>query len=102
MGYISRILPRTRVDAYEYLVKMKRQFNQGQVLPLADSLLTDAIYTKGMDEGWIKWDPAGEVMISRSKSVDNDEMDLVARAGRAIEDADAIAAGPDLPPEAPG
>ena len=102
MGYVSRILPRTRVDAYEYLVKMKRQFNQGQVLPLADSLLTDAIYTKGLDEGWIKWDPAGEVMISRSKSVDNDEMDLVARAGRAIEDADAIAAGPDLPPEAPG
>ena len=101
MGYISRILPRTRVDAYEYLVKMKRQFNQGQVLPLADSLLTDAIYTKGLDEGWIKWDPTGEVMISRSKSVDNDEMDLVARAGRAIEDADAIA-GPDMPPEAPG
>ena len=101
MGYVSRILPRTRVDAYEYLVKMKRQFNQGQVLPLADSLLTDAIYTKGMDEGWIKWDPSGEVMISRSKSVDNDEMDLVARAGRAIEDADAIA-GPDMPPEAPG
>ena len=101
MGYISRILPRTRVDAYEYLVKMKRQFNQGQVLPLAVSLLTDAIYTKGLDEGWIKWDPAGEVMISRSKSVDNDEMDLVARAGRAIEDADAIA-GPDMPPEAPG
>ena len=81
MNYVNRLLPRTRVDAYEYLVKMKRQFNQGRVLPLADGLLTDAIYSKGFDEGWIKWDPSGEVLISRGKSVDNDEIDLVTKAG---------------------
>tara|TARA_B100001540_G_scaffold9129_1_gene7997 strand:+ start:870 stop:3917 length:3048 start_codon:yes stop_codon:yes gene_type:complete len=107
MNYVNRLLPRTRVDAYEYLVKMKRQFNQGRVLPLADGLLTDAIYSKGFDEGWIKWDPSGEVLVSRGKSVDNDEIDLVTKAGQAMEDADAVADAaramePDMAPEPPG
>ena len=70
-------------------------------------MLTDAIYSKGFDEGWIKWDPSGEVLISRGKSVDNDEIDLVTKAGQAMEDADAVADAaramePDMAPEPPG
>ena len=86
MQKVTRLLPANRVDAFDYLQQARRQFNDSQVLPLEEGLVSDAIYADGLEKGYMRVTPEGDILASRSRAVDIDEGDLIAKEGQAIDD----------------
>ena len=86
MQKVTRLLPVNRVDAFDYLQQARRQFNDSQVLPLEEGLVSDAIYADGLEKGYMRVTPEGDILASRSRAVDIDEGDLIAKEGQAIDE----------------
>ncbi len=85
MEQVTRMLPRTRTDALDYLKDIGRKFNDERILPLMDGLISDAVYQKGLAEGWIRWSPDGDILSQQRGAVDADEFDLMVKQGDSIE-----------------
>jgi hypothetical protein len=85
-GGVKQLMPRTRVDAMQYVMKHPPQANDLGVIPAADSVWMNFITNRGLTEGWAKIDPETmEVRFNRKSAVELDQGDLAAKQAESMD-----------------
>ena len=85
---VEQLMPRTRVDALEYLQKFRPQTNEYGVVQAADSIWLNFIYDRGLREGWASIDPdMFSVRFNRKVAADLDRGQAVMRQAEALDEA---------------
>jgi hypothetical protein len=74
---VEQLMPRTRVDAMEYLRTFSPVTNEYGVLSASDSVWTNFLYDKGLAEGWASIDPETmAVRFNRNTALQLDRADV--------------------------
>lgn len=85
---IKRLVPRTRVDALEYLQKFPPQLNEVGMPNGVDSIWTNFLYDRGLQEGWASIDPdTFQIRFNRAKAAEFDRSSAVIRQAEALDQA---------------
>lgn len=85
---VRRLMPRTRVDALEYLNNFRPAANKYGVVPASDSVWMNFLYERGLNEGWASIDPdTMGVRFNRKAAADLDRGDLVIDQASKIDEA---------------
>jgi hypothetical protein len=85
---VRNIMPRTRVDALEYLNNFRPAANKYGVVPASDSVWMNFLYERGLNEGWASIDPdTMGVRFNRKAAADLDRGDLVIDQATKIDEA---------------
>ena len=75
---VRQIIPSKRVDALEYITTFRPAANRYGVIPASDSVWTNFLYDRGLQEGWASIDPdTMAVRFNRKAAADLDRGDLV-------------------------
>lgn len=75
---VRQVMPRTRVDALEYITTFRPAANRYGVIPASDSVWMNFLYDRGLQEGWASIDPdTMAVRFNRKAAADLDRGDLV-------------------------
>ena len=91
-GKVQALMPRTRVDALEYLQTFRPAANQYGVVPAADSVWINFMYTRGLQEGWATIDPATlSVKFNRKAAAELDRGQAVLKQAESLDDAESLA-----------
>lgn len=89
---VKAVMPRTRVDALEYLRTFRPTANQYGVVPAADSVWVNFIYTRGLQEGWATIDPTTfAVKFNRKAAAELDRGQAVLKQAESLDEAVALA-----------
>ena len=84
---VKQLMPRTRVDAMEYITKFPPQANELGVIPAADSVWMNFITDRGLKEGWASIDPdTMQVRFNRKSALELDRGDLAAKQAQAMDE----------------
>jgi len=84
---VKQLMPRTRVDAMEYITKFPPQANELGVIPAADSVWMNFITDRGLSEGWASIDPdTMQVRFNRKSALELDRGDLAAKQAKAMDE----------------
>jgi hypothetical protein len=84
---VKQLMPRTRVDAMEYITKFPPQANELGVIPAADSVWMNFIIDRGLSEGWASIDPdTMRVRFNRKSALELDRGDLAAKQAKAMDE----------------
>ena len=85
---VRQLMPRTRVDALEYLNNFRPAANQYGVVPASDSAWMNFLYDRGLNEGWASIDPdTMAVRFNRKAAADLDRGDLVMDQATKLDEA---------------
>jgi len=85
---IKRLVPRTRRDALEYLQKFPPQLNEVGMPNGIDSIWTNFLYDRGLQEGWASIDPdTFQILFNRAKAAEFDRSSAVIRQAEALDQA---------------
>jgi hypothetical protein len=85
---VRQLMPRTRVDALEYLNSFRPAANKYGVVPASDSVWMNFLYERGLNEGWASIDPdTMGVRFNRKAAADLDRGDLVIDQATKIDEA---------------
>jgi hypothetical protein len=85
---VKELMPRTRVDALEYLQTFRPAANQYGVVPAADSVWINFMYERGLAEGWATIDPATfAVKFNRKAAAEMDRGQAVLKQAAALDEA---------------
>jgi len=85
---IKRLVPRTRVDALEYLQNFPPQLNEVGMPNGIDSIWTNFLYDRGLQEGWANIDPdTFQIRFNRAKAAEFDRSSAVIRQAEALDQA---------------
>ena len=85
---VRQLMPRTRVDALEYLNNVRPAANQYGVVPASDSVWMNFLYDRGLNEGWASIDPdTMAVRFNRKAAADLDRGDLVIDQATKLDEA---------------
>ena len=85
---VRQLMPRTRVDALEYLNNFRPAANRYGVVPASDSVWMNFLYERGLNEGWASIDPdTMGVRFNRKAAADLDRGDLVIDQATKIDEA---------------
>ena len=85
---VRQLMPRTRVDALEYLNNFRPAANQYGVVPASDSVWMNFLYDRGLNEGWASIDPdTMAVRFNRKAAADLDRGDLVIDQATKLDEA---------------
>ena len=85
---VKELMPRTRVDALEYLQTFRPAANQYGVVPAADSVWVNFMYERGLAEGWATIDPATfAVKFNRKAAAELDRGQAVLKQAAALDEA---------------
>jgi hypothetical protein len=85
---IKRLVPRTRVDALEYLQNFPPQLNEVGMPNGIDSIWTNFLYDRGLQEGWASIDPdTFQIRFNRAKAAEFDRSSAVIRQAEALDQA---------------
>lgn len=88
---VRRLMPRTRVDALEYLREFRPTANRYGVVHAADSAWQNFIYERGLAEGWATIDPdTMAVRFNRKAAADLDRGQAAIRQAQALDEADSL------------
>jgi len=86
-GSVKRLMPRTRVDAMEYITKFPPEANELGVIPAADSVWMNFITDRGLAEGWATIDPdTMRVRFNRKSALDLDMGDAAAKQAKEMDE----------------
>lgn len=87
-----QLMPRTRVDALEYLLKFRPAANEYGVINAADSVWTNFIYDRGLAEGWATIDPdTFSIKFNRKAAADLDRGQAAIKQAEALDEAEVLA-----------
>lgn len=85
---VRQLMPRTRVDALEYLNNFRPVANKYGVVPASDSVWMNFLYERGLNEGWASIDPdTMAVRFNRKAAADLDRGDLVIDQAAKLDEA---------------
>ena len=85
---VRQLMPRTRVDALEYLNNFRPAANHYGVVPASDSVWMNFLYDRGLNEGWASIDPdTMAVRFNRKAAADLDRGDLVIDQATKLDEA---------------
>ena len=85
---VRQLMPRTRVDALEYLNNFRPAANRYGVVPASDSVWMNFLYDRGLNEGWASIDPdTMAVRFNRKAAADLDRGDLVIDQATKLDEA---------------
>jgi hypothetical protein len=88
---VRNLMPRTRVDAMEYVMRFPTTLNPMGVLPASDSVWTNFISQKALAEGWARVDPDTlEIYYNRKLAFDLDRGDAVTAQAKALDDLESL------------
>lgn len=83
---VKQLMPRTRVDAVEYITTYKPRANDLGVIPAADSKWVNFITNRGLQEGWASIDPdTMAVRFNRKSALDIDRAAAAAKQAEAMD-----------------
>ena len=87
-----QLMPRTRVDALEYLLKFRPAANEYGVINAADSVWTNFIYDRGLAEGWATIDPdTFSIKFNRKAAAELDRGQAALKQAEALDEAETLA-----------
>lgn len=88
---IKQLLPRTRVDALEYLRNFPPQLNEMGMPNGVDAIWTNFLYDRGLQEGWASIDPdTFQIRFNRAAAADFDRNTAVLKQVEAIDQVDEL------------
>ena len=88
---VKRLIPRTRVDAIEYLKAFPPQANEIGMVNGVDSIWINFMYDRGLQEGWATIDPdTFQIKFNRAAAAQVDRDGAVMRQAQAIDEAVAV------------
>ena len=83
---IKQLMPRTRVDALEYLRKFPPQLNEVGMPNGVDAIWTNFLYDRGLQEGWASIDPdTFQIRFNRSAAAEFDRSNAVLKQANALD-----------------
>lgn len=89
---IKQLMPRTRVDALEYLRSFPPQLNEMGMPNGVDAIWTNFIYDRGLQEGWASIDPdTFQIRFNRAAAAEFDRSNAVLKQVEAIDQVDELA-----------
>ena len=89
---IKQLVPRTRVDALEYLRNFPPQLNEMGMPNGVDSIWTNFLYDRGLQEGWASVDPdTFQIRFNRAAAAEFDRSTAVLKQAAAIDQVDELA-----------
>ena len=89
---IKQLMPRTRVDALEYLRNSPPQLNEMGMPNGVDSIWTNFLYDRGLQEGWASIDPdTFQIRFNRAAAAEFDRSSAVLKQVEAIDEVDELA-----------
>ena len=89
---IKQLMPRTRVDALEYLRNSPPQLNEMGMPNGVDSIWTNFLYDRGLQEGWASIDPdTFQIRFNRAAAAEFDRSTAVLKQAEAIDQVDELA-----------
>lgn len=84
---VKQLVPKTRIDAMDFLMKNPPQANELGVIPAADSVWMNFITNRGLKEGWASIDPSNmQVKFNRKAALDLDRGDVAAKQAKAMDE----------------
>lgn len=84
---VEQLMPRSRVDALEYLQTFSPVTNRYGVINAADSVWTNFLYDKAIDEGWASIDPETmSIRFNRSNALQLDRADVAISQGETLDE----------------
>ena len=84
---IRNVMPDNRVDLVQMLADTPPLYNQIGLEDGLTSYIRNAIYTKGLMEGWVEIGPSMKLIARRSIAADLDVGDLAMKQARAMDEA---------------
>jgi hypothetical protein len=81
------LIPDKRVDLAEYLAKHPPIFNSLGLENGIDAYVRNAMYTRGLMEGWMEVGPNMNLIVKRAVAADLDVGDLATKQARAMDEA---------------
>jgi hypothetical protein len=88
---VRRLMPKTRVDALEYLTTFPVTRNSMGVIPAADSVWSNFISQRALAEGWGRVDPETfEMTFNRKLAYEIDRGEAVTKQAQALDEFDAL------------
>ena len=83
---IKQLMPRTRVDALEYLRRFPPQLNEVGMPNGVDAIWTNFLYDRGLQEGWASIDPdTFQIRFNRSAAAEFDRSNAVLKQANALD-----------------
>ncbi len=83
---IKQLMPRTRVDALEYLRKFPPQLNEVGMPNGVDAIWTNFLYDRGLQEGWATIDPdTFQIRFNRAAAAEFDRSNAVLKQANALD-----------------
>lgn len=88
---VKQLVPRTRVDAIEYLKAFPPTANEVGMVNGVDSIWLNFVYDRGLQEGWATIDPdTFQIKFNRAAAAQVDRDGAVMRQAEALDDAAAV------------
>lgn len=89
---IKQLMPRTRVDALEYLRTFPPQLNEMGMPNGVDAIWTNFLYDRGLQEGWASIDPdTFQIRFNRAAAAEFDRSNAVLKQVEAVDQVDELA-----------
>lgn len=89
---IKQLVPRTRVDALEYLRNFPPQLNEMGMPNGVDAIWTNFLYDRGLQEGWASIDPdTFQIRFNRAAAAEFDRSSAVLKQAKALDQVDELA-----------
>jgi hypothetical protein len=88
---VRQLMPKTRVDALEYLTTFPVSRNSLGVIPASDSIWTNFISQRALSEGWGRVNPETfEMTFNRKLAYEIDRGEAVTKQAQALDEFDAL------------